>query len=229
MKGSTSMRYKQGGMDSKPRSNPRSYSEKRLYEYLANLAVKYEADPEELFQALMNTGNTEHSTCGELSIECRRKTDDYATFLFTNGKKIISQFTIPKHLIHDSKLFKKYVEAVSSRTSPAPMEGLTKIKDLKARMTKVNVKAQVVKISQPKIVLTRFGFQTYVSTAVLEDETDTIEMSLWNKQIESVSPGNVVLIENGQVVLYGGKRQLRLGRNGRLSVVEDEAVQSVMN
>jgi replication factor A1 len=229
MKGFTSMRDKKGEIDFKPRSNPRSYSEKRLYEYLANLSVKYDADPEEFFQALMNTLNDENSTCGELFIECRRKTDDSATFLFTNGKKIISQFTIPRHLLHDSKLFKKYVEEASSRTTAPPNEGLTQIKDLKGRMTKVNVKAHVVEISQPKIVLTRFGFQTYVSTAVVEDETDSIDLSLWNKQIDLVSPGDTILIENGQVAIFRGKRQLRLGRNGRLSVVEDEAVQSVMN
>jgi len=43
---------------------------------------------------------------------------------------------------------------------------------------------------------------------------------LWNQQIDTVSVGDTIQIENARVVTFRGERQLRIGRGGQLSVIE---------
>ena len=94
-------------------------------------------------------------------------------------------------------------------------------------MRNVIVKARVLDISKPKVVVTRFGFQTFVANAVLADETGTIELSLWNKQIDLVSLGDVIQINSGYVASFRGKRQLRIGRRGEIDIVKDSDFPSI--
>ncbi len=69
------------------------------------------------------------------------------------------------------------------------------------------------------MVYTRFGTEAHISNALIADETGTIRMSLWNQQINMVSRGDSIEIENSKVVSFRGERQLRIGRNGTLSVI----------
>ena len=47
-----------------------------------------------------------------------------------------------------------------------------------------------------------------------------MRMSLWNAEIDRVSIGDTVEINNGRVRTFRGERQVGLGRKGRLQVVE---------
>jgi replication factor A1 len=95
------------------------------------------------------------------------------------------------------------------------------IRDLQTGMSHVNLKAKVLEIPRPKRVLTRFGNYASVANVLIADETGTIKLCLWNEKINSVSVNSVIQIENASVTKFRGENQLRLGKNGRLSMVEN--------
>ncbi len=94
------------------------------------------------------------------------------------------------------------------------------IRDLKSGMNRINLKARVLEIPKPRSVITRFGEFATVTNASIADETGIIQLPLWNKQIDTVSVGDLVQVENARVVTFRGERQLRVSRGGQLSVVE---------
>jgi len=95
------------------------------------------------------------------------------------------------------------------------------IKDLRTGMTHVNLKAKILEVAEPKHVVTRYGNHASVAKALIADETGTIKLCLWNGQIESVSAGATVQIENAQVSAFRGENQLSLGKTGTLSNIEN--------
>jgi len=95
-----------------------------------------------------------------------------------------------------------------------------RIKDLKAGMKQINLKARVLEIPKSKMVYTRSGMMAYVSNALIADETGSIRISLWNQQINIISEGDLINIKKGKVARFRGERQLRIGRHGSLSIIE---------
>jgi replication factor A1 len=69
-------------------------------------------------------------------------------------------------------------------------------------------------------VFTRFGNYASVANALISDDTGTINLCLWNEQIDDVSAGKMIQIENANVSAFRGKRQLRIGKKGKLINVE---------
>lgn len=91
-----------------------------------------------------------------------------------------------------------------------------KINELTNGMNDVNVSGEIVSISKPKEITTKFGTNR-VATAVLKDETGEIQLSLWGKQIEMVSVGDKVEIVGGYTKDFHGQTQLNVGKNGSLN------------
>jgi replication factor A1 len=85
-------------------------------------------------------------------------------------------------------------------------------------MKKVNLTAEVMEITKPQLIVTRFGNQANVANALLSDKTGKIKMCLWNEQINSISVGDTVQIENASISAFRGERQLRVGKNGGLCI-----------
>jgi replication factor A1 len=94
-----------------------------------------------------------------------------------------------------------------------------RIGDLRIGMKKVNLKARILEIAKPTLVFTRFGNYASVANALIADETGTIKLCLWNEQINSVSMGDTIQIENASMATFRGEKQLRIGRKGTLSNV----------
>jgi len=69
-------------------------------------------------------------------------------------------------------------------------------------------------------VYTRSGTEAYVSNARIGDETGTIRMSLWNRQINIISRGDIIKIQNGTMTRFQGDPQLRIDKSRGLSVIE---------
>jgi len=195
-------------------------------EYLAFLSIKYEVDPDKLFYALISAWESQKSTCGKLSIKCRKKTHDAAVFLITKGPKVIAQFPIPKNFLLEktnpirnfrkTDLLRRYmIKKARRRLNPLH------IRDLRTGMKQINLKAKVLKIPKPVLVFTRFGNYATVTNALIADKTGTIKLCLWNEQISSISQGDIIQIENAHASAFRGKQQLRIGKNGKLSVIED--------
>jgi len=92
---------------------------------------------------------------------------------------------------------------------------------LRAGMNHVNLKAKVLEVTQPKQVFTRYGNYASLAKAVIEDNTGQIKLCLWNDQIDAVSPGATVQIENARASTFKGERQLSLGKTGTVSNIEN--------
>jgi len=192
--------------------------------YLAFLSVKYEVDPDQLFQALISAWKDQMSTCENLSITCRKKIRDKAIFLITRGHNVVAQFPIPNSFLmeetnpiarsRNTDLIQRYLV---KKTRPHSLH----IADLKTGMKRINLKAEVMEIPKPKSVFTRFGNYAAVTNALIADETGDIKLCLWNEQINSISKGDTIQVENAQASMFRGEQQLRIGRNGRLSVIEN--------
>lgn len=198
-------------------------------EYLAFISAKYEVNPDEFFCALLSAGENQKSSCGTLSIECRGKVKDKIIFLITENSRIVAQLSVSEAFLKkegnpirpfmETDLIRKH-EAKKLRT-PASYS----IQDLRAGMNHVSLKAKVLEVTQPKQVFTRYGNYASLAKAVIEDNTGQIKLCLWNDQIDAVSAGTTVQIENARTSTFKGERQLSLGKTGTVSNIkrfEDE-------
>ena len=94
-----------------------------------------------------------------------------------------------------------------------------KISELKPGMKRVELEGRITEIGEVREVMTKFGEPGRVATAVLEDDSGTIKLSLWNETIDTVSVNSTVKIENGYVTSFRGETQLNVGRYGKLTVI----------
>jgi replication factor A1 len=99
-----------------------------------------------------------------------------------------------------------------NRISPAHS-----IRDVRAGMRNVNLKAKILEVAEPKRVFTRYGNLASVAKMLVGDETGTIKLCLWNGQIKVVSVGETVQIKNAQAAMFRGERFLNLGKKGTLN------------
>jgi replication factor A1 len=194
-------------------------------EYLAFLSVKYEVDADELLNALVSAGKNGKSGCGNLSIECRGNTPDEAIFLITKDHRVVAQFPVSKEFLLErfnpiknfmrTDMINRHLAKKNRGSHPMP------IRDLRIGMSHVSLKAKVLEIPGPTQVLTRFGNYANVANALISDETGTIKLCLWNEQINSISIGDTIQIENARASTFRGERQLSIGRKGTLSSIGD--------
>jgi replication factor A1 len=97
---------------------------------------------------------------------------------------------------------------------------LLKIKELQSGMKRVEVEVDVVDKANPRQVQSRFKDETYnIADAVVQDETGTIKMPLWNEQIDQVNVGDKIKIENGYITSFKGELQLNIGKYGKLTIL----------
>ncbi len=86
-------------------------------------------------------------------------------------------------------------------------------------MKRVSVEAKVVEKGDPREVKSRFKDETYrIVDAVVADETGSIKLTLWNEQIERVSVGDNIKIDNGYITSFKGEIQLNVGKFGTMTV-----------
>jgi replication factor A1 len=189
-------------------------------EYLAFLSIKYEVNPEKFLYAL-RAAQGHKSNCGNLSIQCRGKIKTKLIFLIKRGSEVIAQFRMDREfLLNKSNQLKNFMEtdrirrylSKKNRTSP-----VYSIRDVRAGMSHVNLKAKILEVAEPKRVVTRYGNNASVAKVLIGDETGTIKLCLWNGQIEAVSVGDIIQIENAQASVFRGERFLSLGKKGTLN------------
>jgi ssDNA-binding replication factor A large subunit len=95
------------------------------------------------------------------------------------------------------------------------------IGDLQVGMKNVDVRGRIVEKSETREVYSRYGFTVHrVSQVTIADATGSINLLLWNDQIDGVSAGDVVQIEKGYVSQFRGVSQLNVRKRwGKISVV----------
>jgi replication factor A1 len=193
-------------------------------EYLAFLSTKYEVDADSLFHALISAEENRKSKCGNLSIECRGKQRNKIILLITKDSKVVAQFPVSREfLLEQNNPIKDAQKAdvlcrhlMKKDREPHSLQ----IKDLRIGMKKVSLKAEVLEIAKPMLVFTRFGNYATVTNALIADKTGQIKLCLWNEQIDSISIGETIQIENASISTFRGERQLRIGKKGILHSVE---------
>jgi len=216
------MRMKMSRGRGRPRGKYSSSADFKLLEYLSFISMKHGIDSEKFFDSFVEAWKHQESTCESLLIECRKKTRDNAVFLITNGFRVVAQFPIPKRILEETDPLKEFAPTRASRRTIPEMIKIEhpRIGDLKFGMNRINLKARVIEIPKPVSVFTRFGNFATVTNAKVKDETGIIQLPLWNQQIDTVSVGDIIQVENARVVTFRGERQLRVGRGGQLSVIE---------
>lgn len=208
----------------RPRNSRYSTATSKVLESLARIALRKGIDLDAFFNALVDAWIHNEATCQKLIIKCRKRKQDSVIFLFTIKQKIVAQFSVPILILQKNNPIKDYIDTLPANrfSVKKPRMKNTKIRDLKQRMKHVNLKARVLETPEPKMIYTRWGAQAFVSNVLLADETGTIKLSLWNQQINKVSVNDVVKLENVNVTIFRGDRQLRLRRNSALTVIEGE-------
>ena len=98
----------------RPRGKHHSSVDFRLLQYLASVSMKYEIDSHDFFNSFAEAWKRQESTCGSLTIECRKKTRDNAIFLITNSRKVVAQFSMPTHILEESNSVKGFTHKLSS-------------------------------------------------------------------------------------------------------------------
>lgn len=196
-------------------------------EYLAFLSIKYKVNPNRLFKALISAWKNQTASCGNISVECRKKIrGGKAIFLLTSKNRVVAQFPISENFLlektnpitrsKNTDLIRNYLAKEANRNNRS-----LNITDLRKGMKQISLKAKVLKVPEPKRVFTRFGNYAAVTNALVADETGNIKLCLWNEQIKSISEGDTIHIENARLSFFRGEQQLRIGKKGRISVLEN--------
>jgi len=193
-----------------------------IADYLYFLSIKYKVDFDNLFQGLVYARENQEVSCGKLVIRCRQKARDHDVFLITSGYKVVAQFFVPKFFLDQPNQIEepKLVHLFRRVSERDARENPRHIRDLRCGMKRINLRARVLDVPKAVLVFTRFGEYARVSNALIADETGAIKLCLWNEKINAVSVDSVVQIENASVTKFRGENQLRLGKNGRLSVIQ---------
>jgi replication factor A1 len=196
-----------------------------LEDQLAFIATQNEVFPTELFQALIDAkedGNP--ANIAGLNAEYRGSINNQAIFLITKGTKVVAQFRVPEEMLtrtdisFDSAMDTNKVRKEIAKQNPPPSH--IKIANLRVGMKKINVTAEVLQTTEPAKVHTQFRDNAIVSNAAVGDETGKVLLCLWDQQIDSVHTGDYIEIKNAHVAMFKGEKQLRLGKNGTITILE---------
>lgn len=96
---------------------------------------------------------------------------------------------------------------------------MVSISELKAGMT-ATIDGEVISIEPTREVRTRFGKPLRVANATVSDGTGEIVVTLWEGDIDRVSIGDRITIENGWVSEFKGAIQITAGKQGKIIVRE---------
>ena len=196
-----------------------------LEDQLAFIAAQHDIFPTELFDALIQAKEQEHSAdVADLTVDYRGNISNQAIFLITKNSKVVAQFRVPQETLRrtdisfDQSMDSKRIRREIAKQNPLPEQ--LKIDDLRSGMRKVNVTAEVLATAEPSKVHTQFRDNAIVSNATISDETGQILLCLWDQQINTVHVGDFIEVKNAHVAMFKGERQLRLGKNGAIKILE---------
>jgi ssDNA-binding replication factor A large subunit len=102
-----------------------------------------------------------------------------------------------------------------------PVPFWTKIGNLNVSMGSVNVVALATQVSDEREFVRRDGTEGKVVSVLLEDDTGTVRLSLWDEDAEKaqqISEGTIIVVENGYTRSGYGGIDLNVGRNGRVHI-----------
>jgi len=202
-------------------------------EYLAVLSVKYNIDPDKLFQALVSAKEQEKVMCYPLTIRCRGKNRGGRIFLIMNGTVVVAQIVINEgFLLEKTNPISKFKDCDRIRSYLAKKAActfkLSAVSDLIVGMNRINLAGKVLELDEPKSLHTRWGVNCVVANALIGDNTGTVKLVLWGGQADSVSVGDKVQIVNARMRAFKGEKQLQIGRNGTVKVEREQSTATIV-
>ena len=94
-----------------------------------------------------------------------------------------------------------------------------KISELKDGLRRVDAEGEISEKSEARTVNLRAGGTAQVADCMLQDESGSIKLSLWDDMISQVRVGDKVKVENGYINSFQGEIRLNVGRFGKLEVL----------
>ena len=138
--------------------------------------------------------------------------------------KVAEAFLLRKNISFESWL---NTDKIRRQVSKQNLEvDLVLIQNLRRGMKKVNLKAEVVEIKEPKIVNTQYGSRVKVIDVWLTDETGKVKLCLWGEQAYLPSVGEILQIKGASVKTFKGENLLSLGRFGTINMLHSVLVDS---
>jgi replication factor A1 len=92
------------------------------------------------------------------------------------------------------------------------------VKDVQANQGNIDLVVEVVSKEEPR-TFEKFGKEGRVCNAKVKDETGELKLTLWNDDVDKVSVGDKIHIENGWCSEYRDEKQLSSGKFGKIEVV----------
>ena len=167
----------------------------------------------------------------DLTIQYRGSIDNEAIFLIKKHNKVIVQFRVDEEvLLTKDNHFETWMNTDKIRKQLTKQNCgpniSTMVQDLRHGMKKVNVEAEVLETPKPSVVYTRYGNTAMVTNAWIADETGKVKLCLWNEQASYINIGDTIQIKNASVTAFKGERQLCLGKNGTISVLQSRGART---
>jgi hypothetical protein len=170
------------------------------------------------------------SNCQGLCINYRGSVKNEAILLITKETQVIGQFRVAEEFLQRKNIcFENWMntDKIRRQIDRQDMSRVsTQVQDLRHGMKKVNLEAEVIETTKPALVHTQWGNSAMVTNALIADPTGKIKLCLWNEQVNSVNVGDTIQIKNATVFTYKGERQLRLAKNGTITLVQSQVASS---
>lgn len=94
------------------------------------------------------------------------------------------------------------------------------VEELDPEVDEVEITGQIAELPTPRAVSTRYG-QKRIVTAVFEDDTGKVDLTLWEEEIDAIEEGAKVRIEGAYVREWAEDIQLNISRDGTIEQVEE--------
>ncbi|MBS3093731.1 DNA-binding protein [Candidatus Pacearchaeota archaeon] len=95
------------------------------------------------------------------------------------------------------------------------------IAELTIKQDNVEVEGTILNIGETRS-FNKFGKQLTVANAMLQDESGSIKLTLWNDDVTRFKDGDKIKIKNGFVGEFQGEKQLTSGKFGSIEKLESD-------
>lgn len=210
------------GTRGRPSAPWHSISDFVSFTYLVRISRKYELDAPRLLRSIHCAWLQGESSFDDISIKRRKMTGDDGVFLITQNDHVMTQLKLTSKLLEylgktDLRSLRFEGRSLGEKISSEPEDLM--IKDLSSEAKGFNLQAKVAEKSTPRVILSREGRELLLSTATISDGSGTIKLPLWNSQVDAVSVGDTLRIENAHLKRFQGELQVSVRKSTTLKVV----------
>jgi len=95
---------------------------------------------------------------------------------------------------------------------------MVKVSELEIRQGNADVEGTIKEVGEIK-TFNKFGRELRVADAILEDDSGSVKLTLWNDDATKFQAGDKVKISNGYVNEFQGEKQLTAGKFGSIEKI----------